>query len=110
MKSDVNGTTYALASELIAKGADYKLCNKFIIKRVSLSTLRLKAILLQNMILINDSKAALFCISENDFISTGASLSEANVAMNEALYLPYVEMAILINSENEVLKLITEEI
>lgn len=106
----VDGTIFAVLSELIANGADYKQCNKFIIKRVSLSTLRLKAIMLKNMLLINDSKAALFCVNENDFKSSGASLSEAYVAMNEALCLPYVEVAILINSENEVLKLIIEEI
>lgn len=110
LSSDVDGTTFALASELIANGADYKLCNKFIRKRVSLATLRLKAIMLKNMILINDAKAALFYINENDFISTGATLKEAYVSMEEALYLPYVEMTILINSENEVLQLITEEI
>ena len=108
--SRVDGTTFALLSKFIADGADYKLCNKFIMKRVSLSALRLKAIMLKNMVLINDSKAALFCVNEDDFKSSGANLSEAFVAMNDALSLPYVEMAILINSENEILKLITEEI
>ncbi len=106
----VNGTTFALVSELIKQGADYKLCNKFIAKRVSLSMLRLKALMLQNMILINDSKAALFCVSGDDFKSSGADESEAFEIMREGLNLPYVETAILINSENEILKLITEEI
>ena len=110
LNKSVDGTTFALANELIANGADYKLCNKFIVKRVSLSTLRLKAKMLQNMILINDSKAALFCVNEDDFKSSGANLSQADVAMHEALCLPYVETVILINSENEVLKLIIEEI
>ena len=106
----VNGTTFALVSELIKQGADYKLCNKFIAKRVSLSMLRLKALMLQNMILINDSKAALFCVSGDDFKSSGADESEAFEIMREGLNLPYVETAILINSKNEILKLITEEI
>ena len=106
----VNGTTFALVSELIKQGADYKLCNKFIARRVSLSMLRLKALMLQNMIFINDSKAALFCVSGDDFKSSGADESEAFEIMREGLNLPYVETAILINSENEILKLITEEI
>ncbi len=106
----VNGTTFALVSELIKQGADYKLCNKFIARRVSLSMLRLKALMLQNMILINDSKAVLFCVSGDDFKSSGADESEAFEIMREGLNLPYVETAILINSENEILKLITEEI
>lgn len=110
LNSTVDGTTFALASELIDSGADYKLCSKFIRKRVSLATLRLKAVMLKNMILINDAKAVLFQISEDDLISTGVSLKEAYISMEEALQLPYVEMTILLNSENEVLKLITEEI
>jgi phosphoesterase RecJ-like protein len=110
VSSSVDGTIFASVSELIEQGADYKLCNKFIMKRVSLSTLRLKAIMLKNMILINDSKEALFVISDDDLRSSGAALSEAYEIMEEALSLPYVESAILKNSENKILKLITEEI
>ncbi len=108
--SGVDGTTFAFISELIKQGADYKLCNKFIARRVSLSTLRLKALMLKNMILINDSKAALFCVSADDFKSSGADMSTAFEIMKEGLCLPYIETAILINSENKILKLITEEI
>ena len=110
LESSVDGTTFAFVSELIKQGADYKLCNKFIMKRVSLSTLRLKALMLANMILINDAKATLFCLSDNDLNSSGATLSEAYEIIREGLHLPYVEMAILISSENEILKIITEEI
>jgi len=110
LSSDVDGTIFADVSELIKQGADYKLSNKFIMNRVSLSTLRLKAILLKNMILINDSKAALFQVSDDDFKSSGADLSDAYEIIKEGLNLPYIEMAILLDSENRVLKLITEEI
>ena len=106
----VDGTVFADVSDLIEQGADYKLCNKSIMRRVSLSTLRLKAMMLKNMILINDSKAALFCVSEDDFKASGADLSQAFEIMREGLHLPYVEMAILLDSENRVLKLIIEEI
>ena len=110
LSSDVDGTIFADVSELIKQGADYKLCNKSIMNRASLSTLRLKAIMLKNMILINDSKAALFCVSDDNFKSSGANLSQAYEIIKEGLNLPYVEMAILLNSENRVLKLIIEEI
>ena len=110
LNSDVNGMVFADVSELIKQGADYKLCNKYIMNRVSLSTLRLKAVMLKNMILINDSKAALFQVSDDDFKSSGAELSEACEVIKEGLSLPYVEMAILLDSRNEILKLITEEI
>ena len=110
LNSNVDGTIFATVSELIKQGADYKLCNRLMMKRVSLSTLRLKVIMLKNMLLVNDSKAALFYVKEDDLRSSGASLNEAYKIIMEGLNLPYVEMAILINSENEVLKLITEEI
>ena len=110
LNSDVDGMVFADVSELIKQGADCQLCNKYIMNRVSLSTLRLKAVMLKNMILINDSKAALFQVSDDDFKSSGAELSEAYEIMNEGLNLPYVELSILLDSENEILKLITEEI
>jgi len=110
ISSDVNGTIFADVSELIQQGADYKLCNKSIMNRVSLSTLRLKAIMLSSMILTDASKTAQFVISDDDLKSSGADISEAYEIIQEALSLPYVEKAILINSENEILKLITEEI
>ena len=110
ISSDVNGTIFADVSELIQQGADYKLCNKFIMNRVSLSTLRLKAIMLSSMILIDASKTAQFVISDDDLKSSGADISEAYEIIQEALSLPYVEKAILKNSDNEVLKLINKEI
>jgi phosphoesterase RecJ-like protein len=108
--SDVNGTIFADVSELIKQGADYKLCNKSIMNRVSLSTLRLKAIMLKNMILTDTSKTAQFVISDDDLKSSGADIGEAYEIIKEALGLPYVERTILINSDNEVLKLIMKEI
>ena len=108
--SNVTGTIFADVSELIKQGADYKLCNKSIMNRVSLSTLRLKAIMLKNMILTNDSKEALLIVSEDDLKSSGATLDEAYEIMNEALSLPYVESAVLKNSKNKILKLKMKEI
>ncbi len=110
LSNDIDGTIFADVSELINSGADYKLCNQSIMKRGSLSALRLKAIMLKNMILINDSKAALFQVNNDEFKSSGADLSEAYEIIKEGLNLPYVEIAILLDSENRVLKLINKEI
>lgn len=110
ISSDVNGTIFADVSELIQQGADYKLCNKSIMNRVSLSTLRLKAIMLSNMIVTDASKTAQFVLNDDDLKSSGADMSEACEIIKEALSLPYVEKAILKNSDNEVLKLINKEI
>ena len=110
ISSEVDGTIFAMVSELIKHGADYGLCNKSIMNRVSLSTLRLKALMLKNMILTDTSKTAQFVISDDDLKSSGADISEAYEIIKEALNLPYVERAILKNSDNEVLKLINKEI
>ncbi len=105
-----DGTIFALANELIASGAEYKLCNELIVQRTSLAVLRLKAIMLKNMILLNDAKAAYFFISDDDLKSSGATIYEAYEIMQEAFSLAYVEMSILVNDENEVLKLKMKEI
>jgi len=110
ISNDVDGTIFADVSELIKQGAEYKLCNKYIMNRVSLSTLRLKAVMLKNMILTDASKIAEFVINDDDLKSSGADISEAYEIMKEALHLPYVEKAILKNSSNEVLKLTIKEI
>ncbi len=110
LSNDINGTIFADVSELIKHGADYKLCNQSIMKRVSLSTLRLKAIMLKNMILLDSLKTAQFVINDDELKSSGADLSEAYEIMKEALKLPYVKKAILKNSNNEVLKSINKEI
>jgi len=112
LNSDVNGTFFAMAEELIECGADYKTCNNFIMKRTTLCALRLKAIMLGGMILQNSAKAAVFCICDDDLKSTGATLEDCDEALKEALMLPQVELSVLLNSdkEYEVLNLINKEI
>jgi len=110
LSSKVDGMVFADISELIKQGADYKLCNRSIMNRVSLSTLRLKAIMLSNMILTDASKTAQFVINDDDLKLSVADISEAYEIMKEALNLPYVERAVLKNSDNKVLKLKMKEI
>jgi len=112
MNRRTNGTIFAMAKELIEVGAEYKICNEFIMKRTSLSALRLKAIMLKNMILQNSAKAAVFCICDDDFMSSGARLEDCDEILIESLTLPNVEQAILLNidEEYEILKIINKEI
>ena len=112
LNSSVNGTTFASVGELIEAGADYKICNDFLMKRTTLASLRLKAIMLKNMVLQNSAKAAVFYISDDDIESTGASLEDCDETLKESLNLAHVELALLLNKdkEYEVLKLIYKEI
>ncbi|WP_373036071.1 bifunctional oligoribonuclease/PAP phosphatase NrnA [Sulfurimonas sp.] len=112
LNSSVSGTIFAAAKELIECGADYKICTDFIMKRATLCALRLKAIMLEKMILQNSAKAAVFYICDDDLKRTGAILQECDEVLEEALMLPYVELSVLLNLDNEyeVLKLKVKEI
>ena len=110
LKTDA--VVFAIASELIELGADYRLCSDVILKQGSLAQLRLKSEMLKNMALANDAKAAIFLISEDDLKSSGAKMKDAQKIMLEAFSLPYVETSILLNEdvEREVVKILNKEI
>lgn len=110
--SDADGMVFAVVSELMACGADYKLCNKFIIKRTTLAVLRLKSLMLKSMLLEEGATRAVFSICDDDLKSTGATLKDAKAIIEEALGLEYVEAVTLLKSDenDKVLKLINKEI
>ncbi len=110
VNSRVNGTFFAISSKLIECGADFKECNKFLMHRSTLGELRLKSIMLKDMILINSAKAALFCVDSDDFKSTTTDEKDALKIMLEAFKLPYVDVAILLDRDNEVIKIVIKEI
>ncbi len=112
LNSSVNGMTFAMAKELVECGAEYKICNDFIMKSTSLSVLRLKANILSNMLLVSDAKVALFEIKDDDLKSTGTILKDCDVVLREALHLPHVESVILlhVDKEYELIKTIDKEI
>lgn len=97
----VDGTTFASVKELIELGADYKLCNENIIKKRSLSALRLKAIMFKNMSLECTARVALFCVSDEDMRSAGARGDDCNSALEESLNLEYVEVALLLRENSD---------
>ena len=110
--SKLDGTIFAISSELIDAGADYKLAYEHIINYTSLAFLRLKSIMLGKMCLVNDTKVVLFYLRTDDLKASGTTQADAQKVMREAFSLPYVETAILLdsNQENEVIKIINKEI
>lgn len=97
----VDGTIFAMAQVLIECGAEHKVCSRFILKNATLAFLRLKSLMLKKMLLLNDAKAAFFCLDENEIKATGASLENAYEIMQEAFALRYVEMVVLLDSDSE---------
>jgi phosphoesterase RecJ-like protein len=98
---EVDGTVFAVSNVLRELGADYKLCNKYIMKYQSLASLKLKAIMLTNMSLLKDAKVALFLVSDEDMKKTGATGEDCEGALEESLYLPTVELAILFKENKD---------
>ena len=106
--SRTNGTSFALASELIALGAEYEKCRYAILEQGSLAKLRLKSIMLKKVTLVNEATVALFTIDEEDLKATRTTQKEAIDILQEAFSLEYVECSILLRSdlENEVVQIV----
>lgn len=101
LSESVDGTTFAMALELIGYGAEFKVCTNHIMKSTSLSALRLKAIMLKNMSLELDARVAVFCVTRQDMISSGADARDCESALEESLHLPSVEIAMLVRENKD---------
>jgi phosphoesterase RecJ-like protein len=101
MSDSVDGITFALAKELIECGAEYKKCHNFIAKSISLAALRLKALMLKNMTLELEARVSVFCVSIENMKETGAIGNDCELALEESLYLPHVEVAILLRQNSD---------
>ncbi len=97
----VDGTTFATVQELIEQGADFKLCNRGIVKSVSLAALRLKAIMFKKMSLECDARVALFCVSDEDVRASGATSGDCEKPLEESLNLGYVKVALLLRQNSD---------
>lgn len=104
LNPDANGIVFAVAKELIDSGAEYELCTKELLQTKSLAQLRLKSLMIKKMILQNSAKAAIFSISDDDLKSCGANIEDCDEALKEALQLPSVELAVLLDSKDEIIK------
>ncbi|PHS56432.1 MAG: phosphoesterase [Sulfurimonas sp.] len=97
--SNVNGSVFAISKELLEYGAEYKICTDFILKFTSLSLLRLKAILLNNMELVNNASVAYMSINENELKASASKIEDCYSILYEAFNLPYVKEVYLIKSD-----------
>jgi len=64
MNEEVDGTIFAIVGELIECGAEFQVCNKNIVKSMSLAALRLKGMMFTNMTLAIDARVAIFIVSD----------------------------------------------
>ena len=101
LSDEVDGTIFAVARELIECGAEHKLCNKFIMKYQTLAALRLKAIMLAGMSLYYDGRVALFLVTKEGMKKSGAIGEDCENSLEEALFLPTVEVSILLKENTD---------
>ncbi|MGE0739315.1 DHH family phosphoesterase [Sulfurimonas sp.] len=97
----VDGTTFAIVQELITQGAEFQLCNKKIMKSTSLAALRLKAAMLKDMVLEHSTTIAFFGVSYEDMKQSGAVAEDAEGALEESLFLPHVQVALLLRQRSD---------
>jgi len=101
ISEDVDGTTFALVSELFALGAESQKCNAFLRRYESLASLRIKGWMLQNIELFNDATIATIIVSRDMIETFGAQNSDLTHALEEALYLPTVKVAFLLRENRD---------
>lgn len=101
LDDNVDGTIFAMAKELVELGIDTKICNKYIIKYMSLASFRLKSMMLNDMKLVLGARVALFVVKDDDLLSFGATEKDCENIISEALFLPTVDVAILLREHND---------
>lgn len=101
LSDEVDGIVFAKVSELIAMGAEFKLCNKMIKKSMPLSLIRLKSILFKNMLLKENASLAVLKVGLDDLKSSGASFEDVDIIMKEVLNIVHVKKVVLLDADNE---------
>lgn len=101
LAQNVDGTTFAILGDLIAIGAEFHLCNKKIMRSTSLAALRLKAVMLKNMVLEHSATIAFFGVSDEDMKQSGAVAEGVEGALEESLFLPHVQVALLLRQRSD---------
>ncbi len=91
-----DGTTFALAKELIEYGAKHHEVIKYLRKYSTLSHLRLLGAMLLDMKLIHEATIALFVVEYTMLKRYGAQYEDAEEAIERALGLPTVELSMLV--------------
>ena len=108
INESVDSKVFLALSELISLGADYKICNNFILKSLPLSLFRLKSIMYRDMFLRYNAKLAVLYINKESLEKSGATLEDAHTIMKETLTIAHVDSVILLDTDldNKQIKII----
>jgi len=110
LSSACDGTTFAVASELIALKAQHVTCKEFLQKRESLALFRLKSLMYKKMVQSDNGHVVHMYITDEDLKSTGATQKDVDKIQKEVLNIVHVKEVVLHKNDenNKILKLIKE--
>ncbi len=96
LNSKVDEKTFNMAAFLCARGAKTAIVANHISKQIPLSAFRLKAAMMSNMQLVSQAHIALFIVPLKMLDDYGAHHRDCKLALEEGLYLPSVEVSLLL--------------
>ncbi|MEA2073804.1 MAG: hypothetical protein U9O86_09490 [Campylobacterota bacterium] len=107
---DSDGIVFAIASELIALGAEYKVCREYLQRKVPLSAIRLRATMYKSLLLKDDATKAELFICDEELKASGASINDAREVLEDILTLVNVKEVTLYKSDekNKILETLKE--
>lgn len=105
-----DGTLFAILSELLASGAEQKLCISALQQRIPLSRFRLQSIIYKKFLLKKNAQLVYVCLNDADFEASGASWDEVYFIAKELLNLVNVQQVLIkkSNEKNKIINLIKE--
>ncbi|SFV58509.1 FIG146085: 3'-to-5' oligoribonuclease A, Bacillus type [hydrothermal vent metagenome] len=101
ISEDIDGTVFAILSQLVTSGADHRLCVSHLSKNTPLCMIRLKATLFERCLLKENATVASVSIDESDLLKSGVSMEEVIEAAAELLNIVHVEKVQLIKSDED---------
>lgn len=93
--------TFMMASELHRCGADIALCSASLVQSLSLAAMRLKGWMLQNAELRCSGRLVSTLVPHAVMEATGAKQVDCEAALEESLYLPTAEVALMLRENRD---------
>ncbi len=100
----VTKDTFVYASELLEYNVDITMVANYVNRFNSLSHLRAKQRAMEHLELFYDAQLAFSYLDEEDFIASGAKISDIDGIIDEFISLAVVELAILVTNFNKIVK------
>ena len=93
--------SFLMAADLLKCGADIALCSQSLMKTMSLAAMRLKGQMLQQARLMHDGRIVVSLVTKTMMEETGARQVDCEAALEESLYLPSVEVAVMLRENKD---------